>query len=105
MQDIAIYEVLKVRYDDEGNESFYGESGIFFSTEGEALAFVASDRYYEMFSERAEKRNKETLNRFVCKRVLKVFDNVAEYDTFASLRDREIALNKLSDRERKLLGL
>jgi len=104
MQDITIYEVLKVRYDSEGNDT-YKESGIFFSTKGEALAFVASGRYYKMFSERAEKCSKGLFDRFVCKRVIKVFDNVDDYDKFADLRDRDIALSKLSDRERKLLGL
>ncbi len=104
MQTHTVYEVIKVVYDSEDNES-YESSGIFFFAEKEAISFVSSERYYRAFSVRANRRNKGTFNDYVRKRVIEIFDSVKEYDKSADQRDKDIALGKLTERERQLLGL
>jgi hypothetical protein len=108
MQEITFYEVLRAKFDDEGNYTTE-KSGIIFRSEGDALEFAASHRYEDCFGELATRFSKLTKppppTELVTKRMLIVYSDLTEYDKAKECTDRLIALEKLSQRERSLLGL
>ena len=108
MQEITVYEVLKAKFDEEGNYTTK-KSGIFFLRKDDALDFAGSQRYGDCFGEQAVRFSRLTdqppLKELVAERKLIAYSNLSEYDKTKERADRHIAFEKLSKRERELLGL
>jgi len=104
MLDMTLYEVLELTYGDEGN-IVSKESGLFFESKDEVIAFTASDRYLQEFPNTPRGLRTADHSKRFKERTSKVFSNVVEYDEWSDARDTQKALDKLNPRERRLLKL
>lgn len=104
MQEITLYEVMNVDITDQGSD-FITASGIFFESKELAIQFVKSDDYLFNHSSTALRSFAETAHKFVQERKIKVFVGLNDYSEWRNRSEKQRILEKLSPRERSLLGL